>query len=255
MTLLYGLLILLVLLLLWYSLIGRYSPINTTSAQLCSGGVCSNYNVHREHDDQHEAAQLISEIERRTDRLLNHLSSRYLQDSSSFDSNRAGLIDIVPMSGLYSVAEPSSDGNGMSGLSAPARERVQERVRQLIKNYGATTIYEISPLNGENLTSYTQDKKDLVLCLRRKEPNAAGQHPLHDINTMMFVVLHELTHMMNDTWGHPSDFWMLFRFMLEASVEADVYRPVDYSKHPVIYCGLNINYSPYFDTRLIKQQK
>jgi hypothetical protein len=121
---------------------------------------------------------------------------------------------------------------------------------QLISNYNSDEIYEISPLNKQGLTSYTENKKVLILCLRRKAADLAGHHPLHDINTMMFVVLHELTHMMNSTWDHHYDFWQLFKFVLENAVEAGVYTPVDYSRAPIVYCGLRLSYNPLYDPRL-----
>jgi len=213
----------------------------------CPGGACPTYNVHRAHDDQLAAAELLREITLRIDRLTQHLRQKYEQDARPFSPDHAGRIDVVPMSQLFYLFAPADETQRKDAID---RERIQQRVQQLVDNYHPETIREISPLNREGLTSYTEDKNRLVLCLRRKEADAAGRHPLHDPNTMMFVVIHELTHMMNDSWGHPADFWVLFKFMLQNAAEAGVYSPVDYSRHPVVYCGLPLNYNPYFDGRL-----
>ena len=123
-------------------------------------------------------------------------------------------------------------------------------ITQLIKNYQESDITEISPTNPNGYTSYTEDKTKLVLCLRKKEPLPDGTYPLEDVNMMMFVVIHELTHMMNQTWGHPYEFWVLFRFMLQNAAEAGVYQPIDYGANPRKYCGMKISYNPYFDRGL-----
>ncbi len=118
----------------------------------------------------------------------------------------------------------------------------------MLDRYNKDNIYEISPRNKSNLTSYTENKGDqLVLCLREKHPNSDGIYDLHDENTIMFVVVHELTHIMNDTWGHGPDFWKLFNFMISNAVEAGVYIPVDYSMFPINYCGLHLNHNPLYD--------
>jgi len=69
----------------------------------------------------------------------------------------------------------------------------------------------------------------------------------------MFVVVHELAHMMNDLWGHSeqSNFWYLFKFLLLNAVEIDIYKPVNYAVKPIVYCGLKLTYNPLFDNNLI----
>lgn len=80
----------------------------------------------------------------------------------------------------------------------------------------------------------------MVFCLRHKNGK------LHDINTIMFVVLHEITHMLNDRWGHEVYFWQLFRVVLTDAVECGIYVPIDYSIAPQKYCGMTITQNPYF---------
>lgn len=119
-----------------------------------------------------------------------------------------------------------------------------ERTYLLRKNYEKNNIYEISPNNITGQTSFLRNKSILVLCLRRKDN---GQ--LHDENTMMYVILHELAHMVNTEWGHEQDFWDKFHFLLQESATIGVYIPEDYAKKPVKYCGLDIKYSPLFETK------
>ena len=50
--------------------------------------------------------------------------------------------------------------------------------------------------------------KNSVLCLRDKQTKK-----LHSDEILMFVALHELSHMGNDTWGHDTKFWKTFKFV------------------------------------------
>jgi WLM domain-containing protein len=240
-------LILLFIYIKWYR---RYSKFNTSRVPICENitqGGCTYYNVHNTHKDQKEAAMLMDNITGRIDILMNHLLHKYGSKSynPSLDPNKEGRIDIIPMADAY--ADGATDESFTRN-----QEYMQERITQLFERYDKESIFEISPKNKANLTSYTENKgEQLVLCLReKKETN--GDHKLHDPNTLMFVVAHELTHIMNDTWGHESEFWELFKTMLENSIEVGVYEPVNYRIHPINYCGLDLNYNPLYDTFLEK---
>jgi hypothetical protein len=222
-----------------------FGPYNTKTVELGN----EKYQVHRAHSDTKAAAALLAEINRRNETLISHLREKYTNTSPkiSFDPTKNNRIDIIPGTGMYE----SLGGDIVELLNNPVhKEYLQERINQLVKNYSPSRIYEISPLNTGDATSYTEDKKILVLCLRHKKANASGQHELHDINTMMFVVIHELSHMMNNEWNHGLDFWVLFKFLLLNAVEAGIYTPVNYEIHPINYCGLWLRYNPLFDSKI-----
>jgi hypothetical protein len=228
----------------------KYSAYNTQSVAPCID--CETYQVHKAHvleaDGADAAAKILKEINKRNQTLIAFLEKKYMKTASvQLDPTKNNRIDVISGSELY-----ESGGSDVAELlrNPINREYIQERVVQLLQNYDSKQMYEISPKNTGNATSYTEDKKVLVLCLRQKQPNSDGQYPLHDINTLMFVVLHELSHMANKSWGHAVDFWVLFKFLLLNGVEADIYKPVDYHKHPINYCGLWLYYNPLFDNTL-----
>ncbi len=70
---------------------------------------------------------------------------------------------------------------------------------------------------------------------------------LIDLNTLTFVALHELSHIMTKSVGHKQEFWQNFKFVLENAKEAGIYDPVDYKKKPAEYCGMTISDNPYYD--------
>jgi hypothetical protein len=95
-------------------------------------------------------------------------------------------------------------------------------------------IYE-NPPNGK-YTSYTVNKGDeIAICLRSKKGK------LHDLNLVMYVVLHELAHVVCPEVDHTELFKELFVFLLKIAIKLDIYKEVDYQINPHEYCGLTIS--------------
>lgn len=114
-------------------------------------------------------------------------------------------------------------------------------VKRLIKKYDPNNITESS--SKSKYTSYSVNKGEkIVLCIRSRDDSAR----LTDLNTITFVALHELAHVMTVSIGHTEEFWSNFRFLLNKAIDIDIYKKVDYSKHPKKYCGIKITDSPIF---------
>jgi hypothetical protein len=92
-------------------------------------------------------------------------------------------------------------------------------------------------------TSYSENKgQKIVVCLRdKKNP---PKYPLIDENTIMFVMLHEMAHLMTETIGHTQEFWANFKRILQDAVQVGIYTPVNYAQRPTPYCGMTITDSP-----------
>jgi hypothetical protein len=92
-------------------------------------------------------------------------------------------------------------------------------------------------------TSYSENKgQKIVVCLRDKVK--APHYPLIDENTVMFVMLHEMAHLMTETIGHTQEFWANFKRILHDAVQIGIYHPVNYAQRPTPYCGMTISDSP-----------
>ena len=88
--------------------------------------------------------------------------------------------------------------------------------------------------------AYSVNKGDeLSICIRDKETDE-----FIDQNTIVFVAIHELAHIMTDETGHTPKFWNNMKYLLEQGSEIGIYTPVDYSSSPVMYCGEEINNTP-----------
>jgi len=119
----------------------------------------------------------------------------------------------------------------------------RENVKKLVKNFNPTTIKETLPTS--QYTAYSENKGEkLAFCLNKKKNNNDN---LIDSNTLMFVAIHEIAHIMTTSVGHTEEFWNNFKFLLENAVELKIYTPVDYKKEPESYCGMNITDNPYYD--------
>lgn len=116
--------------------------------------------------------------------------------------------------------------------------------KNLVERYNPHSIMENSMTSKD--TSYSENKGEkIVICLRDKT-NPPG-YPLVDLNTVMFVVLHEMAHLMTtelSTGKHTPEFWANFRRLLQDATQIGVYHPVNYAHSPVSYCGMEITDSP-----------
>ena len=90
------------------------------------------------------------------------------------------------------------------------------------------------------VTSYSLNKGEKIsICLRHLD------NSFIDNNTVIFVVIHELSHVMTEEIGHPPIFWENMRYLLEEAEKIKIYKPVHYEEYPEDYCGMEINTTPY----------
>ena len=118
----------------------------------------------------------------------------------------------------------------------------EERVKRLVKGFNPKKIMETLPTS--EYTAYSENKGEkLAFCLTKKKNEGNMIEP----NTLTFVSIHEVAHIMTKSVGHDKEFWDNFKFLLENAKEIGIYSPVDYSKNPTEYCGMDITDNPYYD--------
>jgi hypothetical protein len=111
-----------------------------------------------------------------------------------------------------------------------------KRVALLKQNFRPDKLKE--GVSTPGYTSYSVNKgEQIVLCLRNNDK-------LVDINTMLFVVLHEFAHLATESIGHTEEFWDNFRWILEESINIGIYVKQDFKVKSVEYCGMTITSSP-----------
>lgn len=118
-----------------------------------------------------------------------------------------------------------------------------ERCKQLYKNFNPSKITETLPTS--KLKAYSENKGEkIAFCLNKQNTN---NEVLIDENTLTFVALHELSHLMTPSVGHQKEFWDNFKVLLDNAVELKLYDPINYKNSPQNYCGMNITDNPYYD--------
>ena len=118
----------------------------------------------------------------------------------------------------------------------------RNNVKRLVKNFNPQRVSEILPTSS--YTAYSENKGEkLAFCTTttKKVDN------LIDENTLTFVAIHELSHIMTKSVGHTTEFWQNFKYLLTNAIKINLYTAVDYKKKPVNYCGLKIHDNPYYD--------
>jgi hypothetical protein len=117
-----------------------------------------------------------------------------------------------------------------------------ERVQFMHHNFNADAISESLPYAG--YTSYSVNKGEKInFCVRQRD----STNSLVDNNTIMFVALHELAHLMTKSIGHEQEFWDNMEFLLKNIMESNlnIINYVPYHKKPQEYCGTSITDTPY----------
>jgi len=116
-----------------------------------------------------------------------------------------------------------------------------ERIIRLRDNFDPNQLSEGSSDSG--YTSYSVNKGEkIVFCMRQK----SEKEELMDLNTMMFVAIHELAHIMTKTVGHTDEFWENMKFLLENAILEDIniYQYQPYHDVSQEYCGTIISDTP-----------
>ena len=116
-----------------------------------------------------------------------------------------------------------------------------KRVHRLIKNFNPDQISESFP--DSKYTSYSVNKGEkIVFCVRQRN----DKNELVDLNTMMFVAIHELSHLMTISIGHTKEFWNNMKFLLREALSQDLqlYRYQPFHNDPIPYCGTMITDTP-----------
>jgi len=176
----------------------------------------------------------------------------------------------------YDVSYVKSNIDGQSHLVRNAKNKqlaadliaeIKQRFRKLIKylyenfqthpifgksiwrlktKFKSDNIQESSP--HSKYTSFSVNKgEELHFCIRPKNKQLAKKIKFHKINTLIFVGIHELAHIMSISYGHNREFHRNFVFLLKQSVRIGIYKKQNYRKNSEKFCGIEINNTPLPD--------
>jgi len=118
----------------------------------------------------------------------------------------------------------------------------RENVKRLVKGFNPKKINEILPTSS--YTAYSENKGEkLAFCTTTTKKG----DKLIDDNTLTFVGIHEIAHIMTKSIGHTKEFWQNMKYLLKNAAKMGIYTPIDYKRKPKEYCGMKITDNPYYD--------
>lgn len=120
-------------------------------------------------------------------------------------------------------------------LKQNQNEEYKEYVKNLEDNIDKVDILE--NIDEYNYTSYSVNKgEELVLCVKNQKTKQ-----LYNINLIMYVVLHEISHIMCPEYGHGKLFQKIFGYVTQEAINCGIYHNIDFNNNPQEYCGLTIH--------------
>lgn len=174
-----------------------------------------------------------------------HLLERFLEYRNSSNGKRYGIQEKLKDSPEALELLAKIDNNMTTFVTKlQAKHPNDSRVQRLVKGYKHVKMEETTEEPGDDNTSFTINKGELVsICLREDKHD----RPFHDYNTLCFVVIHELAHIASVSEGHNLEFIENFKFLLKEAVSMGYYSPIDYSKNPFMYCGkVKVTNNPFY---------
>jgi hypothetical protein len=112
--------------------------------------------------------------------------------------------------------------------------QLKEKIKNVVvRESAANSVY----------TSYTVNKgEQIIFCIRSKSITRYIQtDDIHDFNLVMYVLLHEISHVACPEFDHTPLFKEIFKFLCEEAIELGIYTKIDFAKNPKEYCGIGIN--------------
>jgi hypothetical protein len=91
----------------------------------------------------------------------------------------------------------------------------------------------------DQYAAYSVDKGKVIgICTKHE-----GKHV--NENTMIYVYLHELAHVMSEQYDHDQAFWNNFAYLLEIAITHGLYVYEPFHLKNEHFCGENIQYTPF----------
>lgn len=116
-------------------------------------------------------------------------------------------------------------------------------VSQILRNFDFSAARFTESTPDAQYTSYSVNKGEKIfMCLRQRNE----KEELVQENVVVFVALHEMSHVGTASTGHTPEFWNNFAWVLKQAEHIKIYQYTDFAAHPVEYCGVHITDSPTY---------
>jgi len=172
---------------------------------------------------------------------LEHLNNEVIYVKSTIDNNEYLVRNL-------------KDKNEAANILAMLKKKLEKICEIMKEKYpnDKSVIRMNEKFNSDNITesgknnqytSYSVNKGEkIVFCIRQKDEDES----FVDENTITFVAIHELAHIMTKSVGHTKEFWNNFEKLLKEAVNNKLYQKENYSENPKEYCGIKVSDSPLY---------
>jgi predicted metal-dependent hydrolase len=182
------------------------------------------------------------------DNFLNRDSFTVLKKYNNTDYARS-ILQTIDITLLQLIDGFNNKYSNIDSLDMPDKKKIfiKEIKKKLNKTYRSSSLQENFPKKAGLEVSYNVNKGQVIsLCLR----DYNNPDKFHDVNDLIFVAIHEVAHSCNNSYGHDTKFWKVFRTLLEVAVENNLYSNVNYQSQKKNYCSMDITYNPLFDNSM-----
>ena len=157
-------------------------------------------------------------------------------DGKNYSIRKVGSVDVKQTAANY-LATLNEKINKIVNYMNEHNLPDEDTSRRLFNRWSKCSLKETS--SNEKSAAYTLNKSvEIRICIRD------GLGNFEDINTSMFVILHELAHVMSVGFGHEDEFKNNFSYITHLASELKLYKPEEFGLFPKTYCGISINTTP-----------
>jgi len=176
----------------------------------CKSVVDDAYYLVRDRADKNRAANLLATIKKN------------IFDITQYMYNRLIAIDSLP------------------DIDRERYASNKQYIEQLNTNISNVVIMESS--DSSKYTSYSVNKgEEIVFCIRSKTlSNLIDGNDMHDTNLIMYVALHEISHVACPEKDHTPLFLKIFNFICNEAVTMGIYKKINFNDKSEEYCGMMI---------------
>lgn len=168
------------------------------------------------------------------------------------------MVYIAPQLIKTTFVQSSFDGAWYKVKKGPNQQKVADTLAKIRKRMFTLVSYCIvngpeewkKPLSHLNLdaiaesdenvghVAYTVNKGEAIhFCIQKPDKEEQLET---NMNTLMYVAIHEIAHVVTQSTGHTEEFWQNHTQLSELASKVGVYEKVDYAKNPTSYCGVPI---------------
>lgn len=134
------------------------------------------------------------------------------------------ILGVIIFFAVVAVVTNREESDGYKEVDNPILKNVRYNFSLLNPKYANIPL-------REGGSAYTENKRSITLCLKNPE---TGKN--YDMNTIMYVALHELAHVVCKSQGHTEEFKRNFAILLREAARLGLYNPR--KEIPQTYCGV-----------------